>query len=134
MKQPTAPKETNPLAGISVPSWLDIATKVVAHFGHGVIDLANPIQRDRLRRFLEQVMEMEVEFSLRTAIEAAISRSIDHTFKVMHDEDYQEKKRAAALVRKQKRAVKQKQAEELEHQARMESTKKQVEVTKTIIN
>ena len=123
----------NPLSGLQIPSLKDIADEVVERMGSGVIDLANPLQRKRLKDYIEQAVGMAVTFELERALHAATDRAITHVFNVMRDENYQEKKRTRRIAAQAKRLEARKQKDIAEREARMDYSKSHLEVSKRTI-
>lgn len=80
----------NPLAGLQIPSTQDIARRVVERMGAGVIDLRHPINRERLRNFIAQQLDMALQFELERALSAATDRALRHVFATMRDPEYPE--------------------------------------------
>lgn len=124
----------NPLKGISIPSYRGIGIATVDSLGIGTVDLANPLQRRRLAQEIEVYLSMHLEGELERAIEAVSQRAIAHVFKVMRDSDYQEKKlerqkkaRVAAMERKAEK-------DKREREARMDYSRKHLEVSKATVN
>lgn len=120
----------NPLSGISIPSLVDVADEVVGRMGEGTIDLRNPMQRQRLKRFIEQAIDSALKFKLEHALEKATARAIDHVFQVMRDADYQEKRRKRAAERVKIREEKRKRADAAAREARMDYSKRAIKPAK----
>src|ERR1035438_1187815 len=114
----------NPLSGISIPSLKGIAEEVVERMGEGVIDLRNPMQRQRLRDYIERSLEMSMQFGLERAIQKATERAVAHVFRVMRDADYQEKRRQRLACAAKKRLETKRQREEAAREARMDYSKR----------
>jgi hypothetical protein len=124
----------NPLAGISIPSLCDIAEEVVGRMGTSKIDLSNPLQRRRLKDYIEQALGMAINFELERALQAASSKAVTHVFRVMRDADYQAKRRLAAVARAARRVEAKQKKAEAEREARMDYSRRQIKpVEKEII-
>src|ERR1035438_8670347 len=118
----------NPLSGISIPSLKGIAEEVVERMGEGVIDLRNPMQRQRLRDYIERSLEMSMQFGLERAIQKATERAVAHVFRVMRDADYQEKRRKLREIRAKNMAENKKRSEDAKREARMDYTRRKLDV------
>ena len=123
----------NPLSGISIPSLKGIAEEVVERMGEGVIDLRNPMQRQRLRDYIERSLEMSMQFGLERAIQKATERAVAHVFRVMRDADYQEKRRKLREIRAKNMAENKKRSEDAKREARIDYTRRQLDVSKATV-
>ncbi len=85
----------NPLAGLRIPSLREIVATAVDRLGKGTLDLAHPLNRERLISHLESSLNHAMRWELERAIAAATARAVSHVFNVMRDADYQEKKKSA---------------------------------------
>lgn len=120
----------NPLAGLRIPNLRDLCKQAVGHMGIATVDLANPMQRARLIGYLEQSLGMALNVELQRALEAAASRAVTHVFSVMRDADYQEKRRKCREGAAKKRAERRAQKKAAEHEARMDYSRRHLEVSK----
>lgn len=120
----------NPLAGLQIPSLAEIVEKAVGMLGIGTLDLAHPLQRERLRKALEQNLSLELEWTLQKTVEAAAARAVSHVFKVMRDPDYQGKRRKRLAKSRQEGLQRRAEKAEAERKARMDYSKQNLEVTK----
>jgi hypothetical protein len=123
----------NPLAGISIPSSHDIAERTVEMMGIATVDLANPLQRRRLITILEEYLSLALRFELERAIKATTERAVEHVFKVMRDIEYQDKKRNSRERRQKQQAEKREQKKIVAREARMDYSRRNLEVSKTTI-
>ena len=124
----------NPLAGVSIPSVADIVRKAVDDLGGGVIDLRNPLQRQRLRDRLEQSINHGLQWELERAITAVTEKAVRHVFAVTRDSAYQDKRRRYYEKRKEQRMIAKAKQEEMERQVRrMDYSKQKLVVSKTTV-
>lgn len=131
----------NPLSGLSVPSVKALAAEIVSRIRPGVLDLSNPLQRQRLANYLEYALGMALNLEVRSTLSKATERAIAHVFRLMDDPDYQEKRRrrlAESRKVKAERREKERAAQELvERNARMDYSKgrlQKAEVPKPTVN
>lgn len=125
--------EGNPFAGLSIPSLSDIVEQAVGRMGIAIIDLGNPLQRQRLMKYLEQGLSMALQFELERSLSAATNRAITHVFRIMRDADYQEKKRKSREASRQKRAVVKEKRQAAEREARMDYSRRKLEISKATV-
>ena len=123
----------NPLSGISIPSLKDIADEVVGRMGEGVIDLRNPMQRQRLKNYIEQAIGMSMQFGLERATKKAAELAVGHVFQVMRDADYQEKRRKRREATAKNLAENRKRSEDAKREARMDYTKRRLDISKATV-
>jgi hypothetical protein len=123
----------NPLAGLKIPSLEQIVEQAVSYLGIRTVDLANPLERRRFKDRLEQCLSMALDFKLKRALEAATERAVEHVFRVMKDAEYQEKRHKHREKRRKASAEKREQREEQERQARMDYSRKKLEIKKATI-
>jgi hypothetical protein len=120
----------DPLAGLRIPSLRDLCEKAVGRMGIATIDLTNPLQRARLIGYLEQGLGIALNYELERALEAATSRAVTHVFRVMRDAEYQEKRRKYREGRAKKRAEERSRKKAAEREARMDYSRRNLEVSK----
>ncbi len=123
----------NPLAGLSIPGLRDLCARAVGRLGIESIDLANPMQREQLIRYLEQGLGMALDSQLERALEAATSRAITHVFRVMRDVDYQEKRKKYRAAGRKAAAERREQRKAADREARMDYSRRKLEVSKGTI-
>jgi len=123
----------NPLAGISVPSMKLIAKKVVADMAENTLNLSNALARKRLESHIEHVLSCEMEFTLRAAIENAVSKSLKHVFRLMDDPDYQAKRALARVAARKQANIRREERKDREREARMNYSRWKFDVSKVPI-
>lgn len=124
----------NPLAGLRVPSINGMADELMRHMGDRLVDLSNPLQRQRLRNFLEHYIGVLVGHELERAVKAATDKAIEHVFELMRDQDYQEKHRKYREARLKKRAEHREKQKAVARETMMDYSKKQIKIEKRTIN
>lgn len=132
MNESSKPRDT--LAGLSVPSVLEIVEEAVeASLPHGAVDLSSAFLRGRLKERIARRLALTVEMELRHVLIAANRKAIEHVIRLMRDPDYQKKREQRRQQQAQRRKEKKEQREEAARQARMDYSRRHLEVhTKTI--
>lgn len=124
---------THPLSGIRIPSIQDIVEQVMARVPEAVLDLRNPLQRRRMREWIEQAVGRAVETEMEQALGVASRKAIEHVFALMRDADYQDKKAKRREESRKRSRERREKREAAEREARMDYSKKRMRVEKETV-
>lgn len=100
----------NPLGGLRVPSVAELSERAVAMLGQGVIDLRNPLQRQRLRNALGTVLGAVLD-EIEAALVGSQEKAVKHVFRLMANPDYQAKRTKRLKERREQRLEREQQRE-----------------------